>query len=192
MALMDFWIKTYAGDGVVRVENTVLYFILFFSPFAAGCNSAFMICSGPEAGGNRLGAIRIKMKCPFLFRLHRAGDTKTASLYKTHTVMADIFTAPQTFAFHRHVLHTQRCVCTEKTKRWAADEVPQMRSLMEATKDDKLRWLNVWIYVEHMLESGGLVVLASAAASFSGYICDNIKNNKLFHFEEFESHFDSL
>lgn len=64
---------------------------------------------------------------------------------------------------------------------------------MKATKDDKLRWLNVWMRVEHMLECGGLAVPASAAASWkNGYICDNIKNNKLFHFEEFESHFGSL
>lgn len=111
-----------------------------------------MICCGPEAGGNRLGAIWIKMKCPFLFLLHRAGDTKTASPYETHTVMVDIFTRLQIFAFRTHVLDTQRCVCTDGR---LTDEVPQTRSLMKATKGDKLRWLNVWIYVEHMLKSGG-------------------------------------
>lgn len=42
------------------------------------------------------------------------------------------------------------------------------------------------------VEMRRLVVLASAAASLNGYNRDNIKNNKLFHFEEFESHFDSL
>lgn len=131
------------------------FIFIFFSPFAAGCNSAFMICSGPEAGGNRLSAIRIKMKCLFLFHLHRAGDTKTASPYKTHTVMVDIFTRLQIFAFCRHVLHTQHCVCTEKQRDgWLTDEVPQIRSLM---KDAKLRWSNLWMYVERMLKCGGLL-----------------------------------
>lgn len=107
--------------------------------------------------------------------------------------MVDIFTRLQILASRTHVLDTQWCVRMEKQRDGRlTDEVPQIRSLMKETEDDKLRWSNVWIYVEHMLESGGLVVLVPAAASFNGYICDNIKNNKLFHFEEFESHFDSL